>query len=124
LTRIRNAQRAGHKAVVLPAIQASLRLIELLKSEGFIESFKVDHNKDTGFEQCTVVLKYFSSGEPVIGRATRVSSPGRRVFCGADKIPTVKNGLGIAVISTSMGLMSDRQARSQKVGGEIWATIG
>ena len=124
LTRIRNAQRAGHKSVIMPAIHSSVRLLELLKREGFIESFKVQTNAESGFEECNVVLKYFSSGEPVMGRATRISTPGRRVFCSADKLPTVKNGLGIAVISTSMGLMSDREARLKKVGGEIWATVG
>lgn len=122
LTRIRNAQRAGHKVVQLPVSNVAKGLVDLLKQEGFVDGFATKETES--FPVIEVYLKYLSSGEPVIGKATRVSKPGRRVYMGWEEIPLVKNGLGIAVVSTSQGLMSDREARKRKVGGEVWALVG
>ena len=124
LTRIRNAQRAGHRGVRVSAFGTNRRILEVLKDEGFIESFSAQKNTASNVDEFEVVLKYFSSGEPVMGRIARISKPGRRVYCECEKLPVVKNGLGIAIVSTSEGVMSDREARRRKIGGEVWAHIG
>ncbi|RTZ58753.1 MAG: 30S ribosomal protein S8 [Gammaproteobacteria bacterium] len=116
LTRIRNGQRAEKVTVSMPASNKKLALAELLKSEGFIEGMAVTE-KD-GKSELRIHLKYFN-GEPVIDTLQRVSRPGLRVYKGKDELPTVRNGLGIAVISTSKGVMTDKSARAAGVGGEV-----
>lgn len=123
LTRIRNAQRVGHKVVRVPSINLCRSVLEVLKREGFIDAFVV--RKEEGkFDECEVHLKYYSDGEPVMRRMTRVSKPGRRVYAGTDELPKVLGGLGMAVISTPQGVVSDREARKRGVGGEVLAVIG
>ncbi len=123
LTRIRNAQRAGHKATKIPCAKQVYALLEVLTREGFIEGFERragEKPKDAVFE---IFLKYFGPGEPLITMLNRVSKPGRRVYCGYNDLSKVKAGLGISVLSTSEGLMSDREARRRKLGGEVLAQV-
>jgi len=124
LTRIRNAQRAGHKVTRVPSSKMSMRVLEVLKTEGFISSFKTLMPEGEKFEQVDVALKYYSTGEPVIGLARRISTPGLRKYVGSEKLPRVKSGLGISIVSTSQGVMSDREARKRRIGGEVLAFIG
>lgn len=129
LTRIRNAQRAGHRSCRIRKSNAGERVLKVLREEGFIESYEVrPERKPSGikatFEEFEVVLKYFSSGDPVIGEVVRVSKPGKRVYRQAGEIKPVQSGLGISVISTSQGVISDRKARKLQIGGEVIATVG
>lgn len=124
LTRIRNAQRAGHKVVHVRASQMAERVLAVLQKEGFIESFENKEQGSSGHAEINVFLKYFSSGRPMISKARRVSRPGRRVYAPCEKLPRVDSGLGIAIVSTSQGVLSDREARHRKVGGEVLALIG
>ena len=124
LTRIRNAQRAGHKTVRVRASKMSHKMLDVLKSEGFITSFKQVKPEGEKFEQVDIFLKYFSSGAPVIKTARRISRSGQRIYCGSENLPKVHCGLGISVVSTSRGIMSDREARKKKLGGEVLAHIG
>ena len=117
LTRIRNAQAAAKAQVVMPASKVKAAIAQVLRDEGYITDFSVAQT-DPGKAELTVVLKYFE-GRPVIERIERVSKPGRRVFRGKDALPKVMGGLGVAIISTSKGLMSDRAARAAGHGGEI-----
>ena len=117
IARIKNAQIRNQKMVNMPSSKFKTKLAEVLKIEGFIIDFKVDeveNNKST----LTINLKY-NSGNPVINVIERVSKPGRRVFSSAESLPKINNGLGIAIISTPKGVMTDIDARKQKVGGEI-----
>lgn len=117
LTRIRNGQQAGKSSVAMPSSKLKLAIASVLKDEGYIESFLVAEepgNKST----LTVELKYYA-GRPVIERIDRVSRPGLRIYKGRDDIPSVMNGLGVAIVSTSKGVMTDRKARAQGVGGEL-----
>ena len=116
ITRIKNAQTRNHKKVELPSSNFKVKIAEILKSEGFITDYKVDlkDNKPV----LLINLKYHS-GNPVIGTIERVSKPGRRIFSRAESLPKINNGLGIAIISTPKGVMTDIEARKQKVGGEI-----
>ncbi|MCB9029826.1 MAG: 30S ribosomal protein S8 [Deltaproteobacteria bacterium] len=123
LTRIRNALRASHKTVVIPYSKMSGSILNLLKGEGYIEDFSVEKDSDDKFEQYKVFLKYSQEGSPAIDTLKRVSKPGRRIYVRKDSLPKVRCGLGIAVISTSHGVMSDREARKQGIGGEVIATI-
>ncbi len=116
LTRIRNGQRAEKVTVTMPASKKKQALAELLKAEGFIEGLAVSENG--GKPELRVHLKYFN-GEPVIETLQRVSRPGLRVYKGCDELPSVKNGLGVAVISTSKGVMTDKAARAAGIGGEV-----
>ncbi len=121
LTRIRNAQMRGKSKVATPASKIRGNLLDVLESEGFIRGFaKIDHG--SGKSEFEVELKYFE-GEPVIREIHRVSTPGRRVYAGVDNLPTVYNGLGISILSTSKGVMSDGEARNQNVGGEVLCTV-
>jgi small subunit ribosomal protein S8 len=121
LTRIRNASNARHEKVVIPASRLKVRLAEVLKEEGYIQDF-VRH--DDGVQGAiTVVLKYTPDREPAISEIKRVSKPGLRRYVPTTEIPRVLNGLGIAILSTSKGVMVDREARRQKVGGELICTI-
>jgi small subunit ribosomal protein S8 len=114
LTRIRNAHAAGHISVEIPFSTLKLAMLQLLQEQGFIRSFDVSVNRTI-----TVTLKYNKVGLPVIRHLKRVSRPGLRVYATTSKLPRVLGGAGLALISTSKGLMSDHQARKQGVGGEV-----
>jgi len=116
ITRIKNAQMRNHKKVELPSSNFKAKIAEILKSEGFIIDFKV--NLENNKPVLLINLKYHS-GNPVIATIERVSKPGRRIFSRAESLPKINNGLGIAIISTPKGVMTDIDARKQKVGGEI-----
>jgi small subunit ribosomal protein S8 len=124
LTRIRNAQRAHHKSVRVQKSKASRLTLEVLKKEGFIQSYADKTDGQSPFGGIEVALKYYSSGEPLIGQAKRVSKPGKRVYATAENLPKIFSGLGISIVSTSQGVMSDREARKRGIGGEVWASIG
>ena len=117
LTRIRNGQRAGKSSISTPASNLRANLLDVLKREGFIRDFKRD-NVRTGIDEITIELKYFD-GEPVIKEINRVSSPGCRVYSKIKDLPRIYNGLGIAILSTPRGVMSDAEARAANVGGEV-----
>ena len=116
IARIKNAQVRNHKNVVLPSSNFKVKIADILKSEGFIKDYKIE--KDSNKPILSVDLKYYS-GNPVISTFERISKPGRRIFSSADSLPKINNGLGIAIISTPKGVMTDIDARKQKVGGEI-----
>jgi len=116
LTRIRNAQMVGHTEVVMPASRLKAAIAQVLKDEGYIEDFAL---RDNGAKkELHIGLKYYA-GRPVIERLERVSKPGLRVYKGREDIPRIMNGLGVAILSTSRGVMTDRKARADGVGGEI-----
>ena len=116
LARIKNAQMRNHKKVQFPSSKFKTKIAEILKTEGYIIDFKIiDENNKINVE---IILKY-SSGNPVISSIERVSKPGRRIFSSAESLPKINNGLGIAIVSTPKGVMTDIDARKQKVGGEI-----
>lgn len=116
LTRIRNAQMAAKVSVSMPSSKLKLAIAKVLKDEGYIEGFVVKGNGDK--PELDLELKYYG-GYPVIERIDRVSRPGLRVYKGKDDLPKVMNGLGVAIVSTSKGVMTDRQARAGNMGGEI-----
>jgi small subunit ribosomal protein S8 len=119
LTRIRNAQRANHPDVSMPSSKAKLAICKVLQDEGYIEAYAVDESvKPT----LSVSLRYHN-GAPVIEEINRISRPGLRVYKSCAELPNVRSGLGVAIISTSNGLMSDRAARAARVGGEILCTV-
>jgi small subunit ribosomal protein S8 len=124
LTRIRNAQLARHRNVSVLGSSMVSWILEVLKKEGFIESFKNVKTEGVPGSKYEVQLRYTQNGEPMISNAQRVSTPGRRVYRQVTELPKINRGLGIAVLSTSRGVMSDREARRQKVGGEVLAYIG
>jgi small subunit ribosomal protein S8 len=115
LARIKNAQVRNHRKVSLPSSKFKTKIADVLKSEGYIIDYKVNDDEKPLIE---INLKY-NSGNPVINTIERVSKPGRRIFSSAESLPKVNNGLGIAIISTPKGVMTDIDARKQKVGGEI-----
>ena len=116
IARVKNAQARNHKNVELPASNFKTKIAGILKNEGFIKDYKImDENNKS---EINIYLKY-SSGSPVINSIERVSRPGRRIFSSAESLPKINNGLGIAIISTPKGVMSDVNARKQKIGGEI-----
>ncbi|MBV8465677.1 MAG: 30S ribosomal protein S8 [Burkholderiales bacterium] len=116
LTRIRNAQRADKQSVTMPSSKLKVAIARVLKDEGYIEQFAVREADNKA--QLDIELKYYA-GRPVIERIERVSKPGLRIYKGVNDIPTVMNGLGIAIVSTSHGVMTDRKARAQGIGGEL-----
>ena len=116
IARIKNAQVRNHKKVDLPSSNFKMKIADILKNEGFIKDFKI--NKENNKSLLSLELKYYS-GNPVISTFERVSKPGRRIFSSADSLPKINNGLGIAIVSTPKGVMTDIDARKQKVGGEI-----
>jgi small subunit ribosomal protein S8 len=120
LTRIRNAQRASKVAVAMPSSKLKVAIAKVLKEEGYIEDFSVsaDEKKPT----LDIQLKYYA-GRPVIERIERVSRPGLRVYKGTVEIPKVMNGLGVAIVSTSKGVMTDRKARAAGIGGELLCIV-
>ncbi|MDO4247697.1 MAG: 30S ribosomal protein S8 [Neisseria sp.] len=119
LTRIRNAQRANKVAVVMPSSKLKVAIAKVLKEEGYIEDFAVSADAKPVLE---IQLKYYA-GRPVIEQIKRVSRPGLRVYKGSGEIPTVMNGLGVAIVSTSKGVMTDRKARAAGIGGELLCVV-
>jgi small subunit ribosomal protein S8 len=120
LTRIRNASSAKHKRVDMPVSKLKTEIARILKENHFIHDYKILDDGRHGVLR--IYLKYYEDA-PVIRNVSRVSRPGRRIYKGAGDMPRVRNGLGLAIVSTSKGVMSDRQARSQKVGGEVMALV-
>ena len=121
LTRIRNANSAKHKTVDVPASKMKTAIAEILFKEGYIKSFELISNENQGIIRIT--LKYDEKGTRVIDGIKRISKPGLRVYAGKEELPKVLNGLGIAIISTSQGLKTDKEAREAGVGGEVLAYI-
>jgi small subunit ribosomal protein S8 len=121
LTRIRNANRVGRRMVLIPKSKICTGIAQVLKDEGYIEDFDVIADETQG--QIRVKLKYALNGSKVIHALDRASKPGRRLYSKVDELPNVLNGMGIAVVSTSKGVMSDRKAREANVGGELLCTV-
>lgn len=120
LIRIRNAQLVGHAEVVMPASKLKASIAQVLKDEGYIEDFALRENGVK--KELHIGLKYYA-GRPVIERLERVSKPGLRVYRGRNDIPRIMNGLGVAILSTSRGVMTDRKARADGVGGEVLCIV-
>jgi small subunit ribosomal protein S8 len=120
LTRIRNGQQAQKAAVTMPSSKLKVAIARVLQSEGYIEGFAVRESE--GKAELDVALKYYA-GRPVIERIERVSRPGLRVYKPSDDLPRVMNGLGVAIISTPKGVMTDRAARASRVGGEVLCVV-
>ena len=116
IARVKNAQARNHKKVELPSSNFKSKIADILKNEGFIKDYKILDNGKKPI--LTLELKYHS-GNPVISNFERISKPGRRIFSSADSLPRINNGLGIAILSTPKGVMTDIDARKQKLGGEI-----
>ena len=121
LTRIRNASSARHEKCLVPRSRLKIRIAEVLKEEGFIKDYLVHEDGPQG--AITILLKYSADREPAISDIKRVSKPGLRRYVPTGSIPRVLNGMGIAILSTSKGVMADREARKQKVGGELICTV-
>ena len=117
IVRIKNAQMRNHKSVELPSSNFKAKIAEVLKTEGYIIDYTVVNN-DKNKNSLRISLKY-NSGNPVISTIQRISKPGRRIFSSAESLPKINNGLGIAIVSTPKGVMTDIDARKQKIGGEI-----
>jgi small subunit ribosomal protein S8 len=120
LTRIRNAQRAGQPAVFTPASKFRVSVLEVLQREGYIRGY--EHVEEEGHSALRIELKYHE-GEPVIRTIKRISKPGRRVYSGIADLGQICNGLGIAILSTPKGVLSDSEARNQNVGGEVLCNV-
>jgi len=120
LTQLRNAQMMGIRVVRFAYSKFKLQILEVLKQEGYIESFNTV--KDDKKQDIEVALKYFQ-GRPVIEKITRISKPSLRIYRGYDKLPVVRGGFGISIVSTPKGVMADKTARTQKVGGEVLCTV-
>src|SRR5512144_1128758 len=121
LTRIRNASRAEHEKVDIPASKLKVKIAELLKDEGFIKNYRLIEDDKQGMLR--VYLKYGAGNEKMIAGLVRVSRPGRRVYVAKDEIPSILGGMGVAILSTSRGVMTDRDSRRQQVGGEVLAYV-
>lgn len=119
LTRIRNANMAALTEVEMPGSKLKTELAKLLKSEGYVEDYAVIEKEGSNFKTLKITLKYDEKSKPVISNLKRVSRPGLRNYCKAKNLPQVLGGMGIAIISTSKGLLTDRKARKENVGGEI-----
>ena len=122
LTRIRNACQAKHRRVDMPASKLKTQIAQILKDNAYIQDYKTLETEE-GRKVLRVVLKYASGGQSVIRDLQRVSTPGLRRYVGTNDIPRVRNGLGMAILSTSRGVMSDRQARQARTGGELLALV-
>ena len=120
LTRIRNAQMVSKATVSVPSSKVKVAIAQVLKDEGYIDGFQV--KTEGGKSEIEIALKYYA-GRPVIERIERVSKPGLRIYKGCDEIPRVMNGLGVAIVSTPKGVMTDRKARASKVGGEVLCIV-
>ena len=121
LTRVRNAQKAGHEVVAIPASKSKIAIAHILKEEGFVRDYKCIRDKKQGVLK--IALKYNEDGIGAIQKIDRKSRPGLRVYLSADKIPYIKSGYGIAVLSTSRGIVSDRDARNMNIGGELICSV-
>jgi small subunit ribosomal protein S8 len=121
LTRVRNASSAMHDEVLIPSSKLKQNIAKILVDEGYVDSYEVD--TDNGHPTIKIRLRYSDERERVISGIRRISKPGRRVYRGAQELPRVLGGLGVAIISTSQGLMTDKQARRAKVGGEVLAYV-
>jgi len=121
LARIKNALMARHKSVRIPSSKIKLEIARILKEEGYIEDFKYINEKPQ--PQIEIILKYDENKRPVIAGVKRISKPGRRIYKGYKDLPKVLDGLGIAIISTSQGIMTDHEARKRKIGGEVLCEI-
>jgi len=120
LTRIRNAVQAHHETVDIPASKEKVEIAKILKNEGFITEYEVNGDLK---KTITITLKYTKGNQKVINGVKRISKPGLRIYAQADKLPRVLNGLGIAIISTSHGLLTDKEAKAKHVGGEVVAYV-
>ena len=120
LTRIRNAQMANKASVAMPSSKVKVAIVKVLKDEGYVDEFAV--READGKPTLEIALKYYA-GRPVIERIERISKPGLRIYKGCDDIPRVMNGLGVAIVSTPKGVMTDRKARASKVGGEVLCIV-
>jgi len=120
LTRIRNAQMVGEKQITMPASKLKVSILNVLQEEGYITSYEKIASE--GKANLTVILKYYQ-GRPVIEKIKRISRNGLRIYRGSDKLPVVRAGMGIAIVSTSKGVMTERSARAQKLGGEVLCTV-
>ena len=126
LTRIRNANQAKHEKVEMPASKPKIEVLEVIRKEGYISNYEVVDGKTVNGSPCkniVVTLKYTGKKERVIKGITRISKPGLRTYAKASEMPKVFNGLGVAIVSTSNGVMTDREARKLKIGGEVMAYI-
>jgi len=119
LTRIRNANRALHERAEMPTSRLKREIARILKEEGYIQDFRVEHVDDTPYDTLVIDLKYGRARERVITDLKRVSKPGRRVYAPKDRLPRVLGGMGVAILSTSNGLITARSAEEQGVGGEV-----
>ena len=116
LARIKNSQMRNHKKVTIPSSNFKTKIADVLKSEGYINNFNVENND---YKNLLVIDLKYNSGNPVISVIERISRPGRRIFSSAESLPKINNGLGIAIVSTPKGVMTDIEARKQKIGGEV-----
>jgi small subunit ribosomal protein S8 len=121
LTRIRNALMASYNSVDVPGSRMKINIAKVLKSEGFIKNFKLIDDKKQGIIK--IYFKYDEKGEPIIDGLKRISKPGCRIYAKSDKIPKVLNGFGINILSTSKGIITDKQAREMGVGGEVICSV-
>jgi small subunit ribosomal protein S8 len=121
LIRIKNALMARHKSVIIPASKIKLEIARILKEEGYIEDYK--YIKEEPQPKIEIILKYDENKRPVIAGVKRVSKPGRRIYKGYRDLPKVLDGFGIAIVSTSQGIMTDHEARKRKIGGEVICEI-
>lgn len=121
LTRIRNALTAKHETVTVPASKMKKSVVDILVEEGFVQGAEVVETEKGN--DIVITLKYGKKGEKVISNLKRISKPGLRVYCGAEQLPRVLGGLGVAIISTSKGVMTDKAARAQNIGGEVLAYV-
>lgn len=121
LTRIRNANSAKHETVDVPASKTKKAIVEILNNEGYIKSYQVIEDGKQGVIRIT--LKYGANNEKVLSGLKRVSKPGLRIYAGVEEMPKVLKGLGIAIVSTSKGIMTDKQARAEHIGGEVLAFV-
>lgn len=120
LTRIRNANQERHETVNVPGSKMKIKIAEILKEEGFIKDFTIEED---GVKKTIVITLKYNGNERVITGLRRISKPGLRIYAKVDEVPKVLNGLGIAILSTSKGVMTDKEARAQKVGGEVIAYV-
>ncbi|MCI5064955.1 30S ribosomal protein S8 [bacterium] len=123
LTRIRNGQRAGHQSVRVRSSRMIKAFLQVLQEEGFIAGYRTEKDESGKFDEVEVALRYLADGAPAILDMQRASKPGRRWYTKGTDVPQVEHGLGLAVISTSRGVMADRKARREKIGGEILAFV-
>lgn len=121
LTRIRNAMQAHHEQVLVPASRVKLEIARILKNEGYIQKYALIEEKPQS--NIRISLKYLQDRSPAITELKRVSTPSQRIYVGREELPRVRGGLGVAIITTSHGIMSDREARRRRLGGEVMCTV-